>query len=533
MARIPFEELLYRTNDSRWEAIIGDSWPIFKDIIGYRSDQSEYVDFALSIRQPYEYLRDVSKRTILLRFLTEDEARDLVKELGLNQQSNPYKELHELRVIANSSRERKLFSFFGVESPIIEEKEELPDLEEIESKYPLFNHQIKVIDRTMNHLSKKEKVMIHMPTGSGKTRVAMNIVSRMLVSNGPTVVLWLVYNEELCNQAANEFKRAWSSIGNRKVDLLRFYGSHRYSVIEDGVIVASLGKMWAASKKDRFFLRDIPELSLIVFDEAHQSIANTYMQMIDELLYCHSNCNLVGLTATPGRSYVNVDEDELLSSFFDSNLITMDVDGYSNPIDYLVSEGYLSKTKFDSLTVDTSFSEDELSELRRSLDITDKMLIRISKDSVRNLKVVKAIKDLTLKGHKRVIVFTPTVDNAVLIASLLKIEGIWADAVSSHTSAESRYRIIADYNNETDDVRILCNYNILSTGFDSPKTSAVVIARPTLSLVLYSQMVGRAIRGPKVGGTEEAEVLTIVDRNLPGFSDVSSAFSFWESVWNE
>ena len=62
-------------------------------------------------------------------------------------------------------------------------------------------------------------------------------------------------------------------------------------------------------------------------------------------------------------------------------------------------------------------------------------------------------------------------------------------------------------------------------------TSAAIIARPTKSLVLYSQMVGRAIRGPKVGGTLDAEIWTVIDQNLPGFRDISEAFLNWEDVW--
>ncbi|MCY3568274.1 MAG: restriction endonuclease, partial [Chloroflexi bacterium] len=68
---------------------------------------------------------------------------------------------------------------------------------------------------------------------------------------------------------------------------------------------------------------------------------------------------------------------------------------------------------------------------------------------------------------------------------------------------------------------------------DAPAVSAALIARPTKSLVLYSQMVGRAIRGPRMGGTEACEVVTVVDRNLPGFGSVAESFLNWEDVWEE
>jgi superfamily II DNA or RNA helicase len=80
---------------------------------------------------------------------------------------------------------------------------------------------------------------------------------------------------------------------------------------------------------------------------------------------------------------------------------------------------------------------------------------------------------------------------------------------------------------------ILINYGVLTTGFDAPATSAAIIARPTRSLVLYSQMVGRATRGVKAGGNAEAEIVTVVDPHLPGFGSVAEAFKNWEDVWNE
>ena len=80
---------------------------------------------------------------------------------------------------------------------------------------------------------------------------------------------------------------------------------------------------------------------------------------------------------------------------------------------------------------------------------------------------------------------------------------------------------------------VIVNYGVLTTGFDAPAISAAVIARPTRSLVLYSQMVGRATRGTRAGGNEEAEIVTVVDPHLPGFGNVADAFRNWEDVWNE
>ena len=79
---------------------------------------------------------------------------------------------------------------------------------------------------------------------------------------------------------------------------------------------------------------------------------------------------------------------------------------------------------------------------------------------------------------------------------------------------------------------MLFNYGVLTAGFDAPRTRCVIIARPTTSLVLYSQMAGRAMRGPKAGGNSKAEILTVADTNLPGFGSVADAFTNWEDLWS-
>ena len=79
----------------------------------------------------------------------------------------------------------------------------------------------------------------------------------------------------------------------------------------------------------------------------------------------------------------------------------------------------------------------------------------------------------------------------------------------------------------------LLNYGVFTAGFDAPVTSCVVVARPTASVVLYSQMVGRAMRGTRVGGNRNCDIWTVVDTNLPGFRSVADAFENWEELWKQ
>jgi superfamily II DNA or RNA helicase len=120
-----------------------------------------------------------------------------------------------------------------------------------------------------------------------------------------------------------------------------------------------------------------------------------------------------------------------------------------------------------------------------------------------------------------------------MCSAILSIRGIDARVVTGETNANTRRRHIDAYKSPTNKPIVLCNFGVLTTGFDAPHTSAAIIGRPTRSLVLYSQMVGRATRGPKAGGNSQCEISTVVDISLPGFGSMEQAFTNWEDVWND
>lgn len=146
-------------------------------------------------------------------------------------------------------------------------------------------------------------------------------------------------------------------------------------------------------------------------------------------------------------------------------------------------------------------------------------------------RVVEAVTSLVGDDHRRILVFAATVEHAKLICGLLVALGIQAAVVTGTTPTQARTRAIADFKRPGSKPMALVNFGVLTTGFDAPQASAAVIARPTRALVLYSQMVGRAIRGPKAGGTSECSIVTVVDPELPGFGDLADAFLNWEDVW--
>ena len=272
--------------------------------------------------------------------------------------------------------------------------------------------------------------------------------------------------------------------------------------------------------------------SLIVIDEAHIAVADTYSLMIEALVIHHPTTALLGLTATPGRTWADVEADRRLAAFFARQKVELHISGYANPVDYLVSQGYLAQAVFRPLMHNGGFdvTEDDFRRIEVEFEIPSSILDKLAEDEQRNLVIVREIEELT-KQHSRILVFATTVNHAQLLATVLSARGFNATAITAMTPTQERTRQIEEYKDGGSESRIICNFGVLTTGFDAPRTSAAIIARPTKSLVLYSQMVGRAIRGIRAGGNETAEIVTVVDQGLPGFNSVADAFTNWEDIW--
>jgi len=532
---VSIRNVLLRVTDARWPELIGKAaWDVINTISGESRSQSALADFALNIHGPIALMRDKNKRNIIFRKLSTSESTELINRIRVKSSDKPLKTLTDLSIRKGSAVERSMFDFFEIPLPPEEIIPQKPVLEKILPEYYLFDYQKSLLLKSQDLIENNERFLIHMPTGSGKTRVAMNIIARVLMELNTGVVLWLAYSGELCDQASDEFFKAWNAIGDREISLERFYGKNQYEKINDGMIVASLGKLWSQSKEEiDFIARLSQQVALVVFDEAHQSIAPTYLSMIEEITTVNPSCKLIGLSATPGRTYDDVGADLILSKFFNRNKVTMTIEGYESPITYLIEEGYLARPTFSSVDYKGKITAAEIRAINDELelDISEKILVKIGSDNIRNLRIVKAVMEAVNRGHKRIILFAASVESAEFLSALLNYLEIESMEVSSKTDVNTRASRIEHFKSEDPKPIVLCNYGVFSTGFDAPMTTAVVIARPTKSLVLYSQMVGRALRGWRVGGTRTAEIITIIDTELPGFGSVIEAFTNWEDVW--
>jgi superfamily II DNA or RNA helicase len=278
----------------------------------------------------------------------------------------------------------------------------------------------------------------------------------------------------------------------------------------------------------------------IVVDEAHKAVAPTYKQCISYLFNAEKT-KLIGLSATPGRAAADVesggsvDGTAELAEFFDFNRVGLTDecgDELDDPIGYLQKEKFLSNISRKKVATDINLelTDKERIFVSEFLELPTSVLTRLAKSNERNALILAEIAALRLK-KRQIIVFALSVDHAHLITELLNLKGINARCIDGATPASERAESIAKYKDDSDEVSVLVNYGVLTTGFDAPNTNAVVIARPTASLVLYSQMIGRGIRGPKVGGNEVCDLVDLED-NLLGFPSEQHAFNFFNIAWS-
>lgn len=535
-----FNDLLSKADEETLQQLLGsETFHLLKLLEHNLVHPSKLREILLTLHTPEELLLSKEKRDLIFDLITPEQAKILAAVLEAPENKDPYQALKKLKISGYSESKKYLFNFFEIPlKPRNESTIETPTIIENTPKYPLFAHQRKAAKKVKNYLSQEpRRVLLHLPTGAGKTRTAMNIIADHLRNNEPTLVIWLAYSEELCEQAVTEFQKAWDSLGDRTISTYRFWGSYDLDIeqVQDGLVVAGLAKVYHAAKKSIRFINQLGvRCSLVIIDEAHQAIAQTYKLVLDALVVPYEKTALLGLTATPGRTWADINTDAQLAKFFAQQKVTLEIPGYDNPIDYLVDQQYLAKVNYRSLFYETGIelTPQDLKRINTELDIPQYILNRLAADEQRNLRIILELEALA-QNHQRIIVFNTSVEHARLTASILRLRGFNADAVTGETPKSEREKLIQSFKDEQPQTKILCNYGVLTTGFDAPKTSAAVIARPTKSLVLYSQMVGRAIRGLKAGGNATAEIVTVVDNQLPGFGSVASAFHNWEDVWRK
>lgn len=505
-----------------------------------KPNREQLAEIILEIYGEEYFLSDSKRRGLVLQYLEKNDAASLCAALNIDcSDENPWPSLENFKFKKQSIQ--LLTSYFGISDQNnhcdeINTEAEINNITNINGKYSLFEHQYKAAKKIEALLKGiKTRVLLHMPTGSGKTRTTMNIVAdflrrRMLQNN---LVLWLADTEELCDQATNEFLKAWSFLGAYELPVYRFYGDFDQSLdnIKEGFIVAGVAKVNRRLDSNQSEVIKLGmSVGLVVFDEAHKVIAPTYQHIVS-IVQETGNASLIGLSATPGRSTLDDQKNEEFATFFNRQKVKLEIDGYDNPIEFLQDTGYLAKINQHKIPYNHSeikLTEKQVLHLSSGDDVSTEILEKLSLDSKRNIVIINTIVEC-FNCNKSIIVFACSVSHAEAITALLRYKDISAGLITGNTSSSVRRENISKY--KKGDIKVLVNYGVLTTGFDAPNTNVAVIARPTTSLSLYSQMIGRAARGSLAGGNDECDIYTVVDSIIPGFNSIVEAFNHWDDSW--
>jgi len=503
--------------------------------------QKNFIETILKLNSEKKLLTDKDFRRILIESLKENEAKIIGKLFNLSGK-NIWKELNNINFKTKRNIDL-LFKVFNVETNEDIERSSDVDKENpilIDPAYPLFEHQIEVLNQTNEYFkSPIKKVLLHMPTGAGKTRTAINLISEKLKNDTKYLVLWLAHTEELCQQAHDEFTKAWEIIGNRRLKSYKLFKNFRYDLnnINSGFVVLSLDYAYSLTKNNQSkFFPLARKCKFVVMDEAHMSVAPSYQQVLEILV--NKETFLLGLTATPGRAEIISNENMKLAKFYNKQKATLNVKGYKTPIIFLEEKNYLAKVNIEKLeiTIDINkiFSKDavskELKRIQSGMDLSADFVKKLSMNETRtNMIIEKAIIENKNKDNK-IIIFAGSVESAKNINLILNMENINCSLVTGETNLTERRSSIEKFKDTNSGMNIIINYGVLTTGFDAPKANVAIIGRPTQSVTLYSQMVGRVMRGKKAGGKKECKVVTVKDP-IKGFRDMSESFTYWEELW--
>ena len=317
----------------------------------------------------------------------------------------------------------------------------------------LRDYQIDICSRVSEAFEHHRSVMVQMPTGTGKTMVLAELVKQLMMKDEGVRILIVAHRRELIEQIKATIKRMKMDSRNITVESIQTI-SRRIATIEFAP-------------------------SLVVIDEAHHALAKTYKMMWETW----PDAKFLGLTATPCRL-----NGKGFTDLFDVLVQSWDIPTF-------IKEKWLSTYDFVSIKAD-SRTQQLISSLKKRGADGDYQVKEM--DAVLNKRPsIERLYNCVMEyAHNRKgFVYAININHARSIAEYYQSQGVHAVAIDSHTPVKERERIISSF--RSGGLQVLVNVDIFSEGFDCPDVEFIQLARPTLSLAKYLQMVGRGLRPSK------------------------------------
>lgn len=318
----------------------------------------------------------------------------------------------------------------------------------------LRNYQTELVNDIFTQWLEHRRLLAQLPTGGGKTVIFAKIAAEVLMMGHKVLVL--AHREELITQAHDKLQQA---IPDTMVGIVKAGYSPNYLA---PIQVASVQSL-------RNRLDAYNDFGLVIVDEAHHSVANTYRAILERYQWA----NLLGVTATPIRTDgTGLDDiyDHLITGPSVNDLINM---GYLSPFKLYAAEAMKTKG------VKTVAGDWSATQLAKNNDI-----IQLSGNLVESY--------LKYAGGKRCVTFAVTVEHSQAIAQRYNQAGIPAAHLDGNTPSEERREVMEAF--RRGEIKVISNCALFDEGLDIPALEAVQIAKPTKSLSRWLQMCGRALR---------------------------------------
>ena len=394
------------------------------------------------------------------------------------------------------------------------------------SNIELYDHQTAACTKLVNWnntATGNPAGLLVLPTGGGKTLTATYWLMQKILSHGKKI-LWIAHTYSLLEQAYHSFEMVCYkniAIGGKNSYSYRIVsGMHcsAYSINpDDDIVIASKASLSVEKPAFRAWLEKNRDNFYFIIDEAHHAPARGYRNLIDDMRKYGGKFFMLGLTATPFRT----DEEETggwMKKVFPDDIL------YRISISDLISREILSKPNFERKNTDVDMKK--LFEDNNATDVYNRIIHNKDFDIGGNGKAAKRAAALIAKNHERnafivgtyknnaakygkTLVFALNQAMAKVLYEYFQAAGVRVGCVISSYGSYANEQTITQFKN--DEIDVLVNVNIVTEGVDVPNVQTVFLTRPTKSKILMTQMIGRGLRGKKVGGTETTYIVDFLD----------------------
>lgn len=333
-------------------------------------------------------------------------------------------------------------------------------------------YQREAVDSILEAFESSQNVLVVMPTGCGKTQIFLE-VAKVLMQAKKKHVLVLAHREELVWQPAERCRSLGIPYAIEMAEMTANVGKCRSAGL-DGidcphVVIATVQTI---SREGRLLAFDPSQFCLVITDEAHHAVAQSYRRVYDRF----ASCLHLGVTATPDRA-----DEVALGRVYDSVAVDLSIKdmidaGWLVPIEQVyVEAGSISLERVGVVAGDLNQGQLE------SVMVAERALHEV------------VVPTLELSDGRPTLVFASGVHHAEMLTALFnRYKPHSAALVVAETDVHTRRNEVANYKEGKRQILVTCS--VFTEGFDAPNTAVIAMARPTKSRALYTQIIGRGTR---------------------------------------